>query len=133
MVPSAEEASADKSIILVGAGENVQLTPESAERHMPSCAAAASLVPSADEATQRQVKFVGVLAGFRVSPESADVNIPSSAAATNLVALVEHAMEFQAKTGALVFVHVEPQLVETEIGPVDRNSVRPLSTLHVGV
>jgi len=83
---------------------------------MPSPkATAASLAPSAEEATDRQA-LLGVLTPIHEMPEFVEVNIENGSrdrvAATDRLPSAEDAIETQLKLGASLALHVAPESTE---------------------
>ena len=114
VVPSGEHVIAQ---VPAGAGLNVQRAPELVVmRRLPKVVSANILEPSAEQATDLQV-FGARLLEIQLWPPSVEVYMgPGSlvrlAAATSLVPLAEVATAVQALDGALVCIHVLPELVE---------------------
>ncbi len=89
----------------------------------PAFSAAASLVPSAETATQLQWVWREFVT-FQVAPQSVDRNrqpraLAPPAAARRTRPSAEEAMLTQFKSGAVVGAQFKPELVEMKIGPAE--------------
>jgi hypothetical protein len=103
---------------------------------LPPWTAAASMVPSAEEAMADQF-IPGALVCTQVTPELVEVNIPavgpfSFATATSLAPSTEDAIDCQEFEGALVNVQVIPPSADENIGaPLARNTPDAAATILV--
>ena len=104
---------------------------------LPPWTAAASLVPSADEAIAAQF-VMGALVCTQLAPELVEVHITAGvspspfAAAASLVPSPEQAIDRQEFEGALVTVHVIPPSPDVNIGaPCAPNTPEATATILV--